>query len=335
MIKKTKGSLKVVWAVDAFHENPRSQLGALQSLLKMGKGANFSIQPVAVLNPGSYDPVSQTFPENWHELAGAALTNLIDATEDVAPIVTCPARLLRVEKAAVSAAVDVLLQFALEENASVILVSTRARKGFDRAALGSFAETLVLRSPIPVLVVNPKGRPHQKLTTLLYPTDFSAASKKGLDRLISFAKPLGMQLLLFHAIRLPHSDASAGISLPRVSRESLRELKAQVSETASAWARRANHSGVRTKFHVDVGGDFPLDSILKISRRLGAKSMIAITSQSGPWHAALLGSLTRQVLRSADCPVLVMHAEQPSLIKEFSRQVQLAGYSYTAHPMFT
>jgi hypothetical protein len=61
--------------------------------------------------------------------------------------------------------------------------------------------------------------------------------------------------------------------------------------------------------------------------------MIAMTSQSGPWSAAILGSLTRQVLRSATCPVLLVHADEPSLAKRFADEVRRAGYAYTAHPL--
>jgi nucleotide-binding universal stress UspA family protein len=332
----SRRSLKVIWAVDAFHENPKTQLRALQSFLKMSGGAgSAAIQPVAVLHSGSYDPVTNTFPKNWHELASHALGNIIDAFENVVNAGVLPARLIKVDKPSLTASVDALIQFAIEESASLILVSSHARKGIDRFALGSFAETLVLRSPVPVFVVNPRAKAHQKLTTILYPTDFSTASKKGFDRVLTMAQRLGMQILICHKMKLPYVSPPLGLRIPTVSREALRELKAERVAIAKEWAKRAELSGTRTKFHVDSQGGAPLDSILKSSKKLGPKAMIGITSQSGPVGAAVLGSLTRQILRSAVCPVLVVHSDQLSLAKKFVSDLELSGYAFSAHPLIS
>ncbi len=327
--------IKVLWAVNAFQEAPKTQLRALQAFLKLNGGSGTFVQPVSVIHAGSFDPTSFTFPQNWHDLASKALANLIDSLENVAGAVVSPIRLLKVNKASTSASVDALIQFAIEENASLILVSSSARKGIDRLVLGSFAETLVLRSPVPVFIVNPKSKTHQKVTTFLYPTDFSPESKKGFDRVLNLARTLGIKILLFHKILLPYSNPDLGMGLPPVSKESLRRIKADAKKFANSWARRAELSGVRTKVHIDVTGEPALDSILKLSKRLGAKVMIAMTSQSGKWRAAILGSLTRQVLRTASCPVLVVHSDQPSLAKKLAQEARNAGYAYTAHPLIT
>lgn len=340
-MKKSKAKvsgkpLKVVWAVDAFHENAKDQLRAVQSVLKMGgRAASMAIQPVSLLHSGDFDPVTNTFPRNWHELASHALANIIDALESVAGAGVLPARLLRVEKPRLAASVDALIQFSIEQNASLILVSSRSRTGIDRLALGSFAETLVLRSPVPVLVVNPSSRPHQKMTTILYPTDFSTASKRGFDRILSLTKNLGTQILIYHKVKPPYVSPPLGLDIPTISREALREHIADKTAIAKQWAGWAELSGTRAKFHIDSRGGAPLDSILKASKTLGPKSMIGITSQSGPLGAAVLGSLTRQILRTAACPVLVVHSDQPSLVKQFVRDLKQLGYDYSAHPLIS
>lgn len=325
----------MIWAVDPFHENAKTQLHALQAFLKMGRYPGASIQPVAVVHSGSFDPVSLTFPDNWHALASAALSNVIDALENVAGLIHSPIRILRVDKPRLSVSVEALTHFAVEENASLILVSSSARRGVDRLFLGSFAETLVLRSPVPVFVVNPTAKTHQRMTTLLYPTDFSVASRKGFDRALSISRSFGMQVMIFHKVRLPFSNPRVGVTLPKVSRESLRDLKSEVTQTAATWAKRGELSGVRTKFHIDVQGGSPLEAIAKMSRRLGGKAMIGMTSQSGPVASTILGSLTRQVLRSVTCPVLVIHADQPSLARKVLLESRSLGYAYSAHPLMT
>jgi nucleotide-binding universal stress UspA family protein len=56
--------------------------------------------------------------------------------------------------------VDELLSLALARDADLIVVGTHGRRGLRRMLLGSFAETLVRRSPIPVAVV--RGSPGER-----------------------------------------------------------------------------------------------------------------------------------------------------------------------------
>ena len=59
-----------------------------------------------------------------------------------------------------------------------------------------------------------------------------------------------------------------------------------------------------------------------------------MASQSGRGKALLLGSLTRQVLRNSLSPVLVVHPDHESAVKQFVDEAKLVGYAYTAKPLF-
>jgi nucleotide-binding universal stress UspA family protein len=74
---------------------------------------------------------------------------------------------------------------------------------------------------------------------------------------------------------------------------------------AAHWAELAREHGVRADYVVDERGFSVADQILRLvrNRHFG---LIAMDSQSGPVSSALLGSITRQVVRHAACPVLVL-----------------------------
>jgi nucleotide-binding universal stress UspA family protein len=56
--------------------------------------------------------------------------------------------------------------------------------------------------------------------------------------------------------------------------------------------------------HSDVGSISTAITSLAREKKVG---WIAMEGQSGPIAAALLGSITRQVIRTAPCPVWVIH----------------------------
>lgn len=326
---------KVVWAVDAFHEMPNDQLRVGKALNLLFGKIGASLQPVSVLLSGRYNPAEQTFPEKWSDLARAAKNNLEALFEDTKITNLKEPRLIKQEGASVKKGVQTLLQFALEENADLITVSTHSRKGAARLVMGSFAETLVLQSPIPVLVINPKWQPAKKLKHILFPTDFSDASSLVFDRVLRLAKELNCEVLLFHKIESLYPYLGHPFVVPVVSKESISEMTKSYHEKGEAWASRGKSLGVQVKFYLANKPGYALDEILKVAKKASGSGMIAIASQSGPIESVLLGSLTRQVLRSAPCPVLTIHPHQEGLVTKTVGQLKQAAYTYGSHPLIS
>ncbi|MDD4875763.1 MAG: universal stress protein [Dehalococcoidales bacterium] len=50
-----------------------------------------------------------------------------------------------------------ILDYAIENQVDLIMMSTHGRSGLSRWALGSVADRVVRHSPVPVLIVSPKG----------------------------------------------------------------------------------------------------------------------------------------------------------------------------------
>ena len=128
------------------------------------------------------------------------------------------------------------------------------------------------------------------------------------------AKEIEASLTIYHAIRynaVPIVDASLeGVYYYG----DVIELEAQARrEEALSWVKMAKQAGVEAVAEVN---DRVLDPVAEtIVRRAGTRDMIAMAAHTGRLASVLLGSLTRQVVRSALCPVWVIHTQQKGKAK--------------------
>src|SRR5262249_39773483 len=142
--------------------------------------------------------------------------------------------------------------------------------------------------------------------------------------LIGDARRLGAKVTLFHAIPHPIEPIlQSGAYLLGGSWIPVQEYFSVETDRhmrrAAAWARWAGHQGVECEPLVDAQGESVVDSILSLvqSRQV---DLIAMEAHSGPIRSALIGSVTRQVIRRADCPVWVLRlAATRGILKEGKR----------------
>jgi nucleotide-binding universal stress UspA family protein len=316
--------------VDPFHDHLKTQRKTLRAITEV-YGAHVSVVPASVLRAGSYNPHNQQFLEQWPQLVDAARQSLERLVDGIEIRGLERPRLLSQESASVSDAVRAIVHFAIAEGAEAIAVCSHGRSGLSRWILGSFAETLVLQSPLPVLVVGPKEASDRKMETFLFPTDFSAPSQAVFRRLLDVAVDAGARVRLFHKIEYLYPALGYPFVVPPVSADSIEALTNEVRDRAASWLKLAEAAGVRAEAVVESGSESTLDCLLRAAAAPG--TVIAMAAQSGPVSSALVGSLTRQTLRAAPCPVLVLRAEQEANVKRFVEEALLMAYAYTAKPL--
>ena len=207
--------------------------------------------------------------------------------------------------------------------ASLILVNTHGRSGFKRFVMGSFAETLLLRSRVPVFVVSSKMRGFRPIKDLLFPTDFGVHSKSVFKQAVSIATRMKASLTIFHSVLNPVEPFfQSGIYLMGGNWIPIQPYFGNQIESfsrkARAWAKWASHKGVPTETVMQVEGQGVAAQIVQAARDRQT-SFIVMAAQSGPTAAALIGSVTRQVIRNAECPVWVLREDmkvQPEIESE-------------------
>jgi nucleotide-binding universal stress UspA family protein len=169
--------------------------------------------------------------------------------------------------------------------------------------MGSFAETLLLRSPVPVLVVSPRWKRVERFETILFATDFSQQSRDAFPAVVKLAKALGCELTVFHKV------APLSVVAPGLYHEPRAKLGVRLERRfllAQQWAERARSEGVPASVALDYRSRRSTEQSI-LDRVAGKAALIAMASHSGPVARILTGSTTRKVVRRATCPVWVVH----------------------------
>lgn len=102
---------------------------------------------------------------------------------------------------------DAVQRTIKENNIDLIVMGTHGRTGADKFFMGSVAEEIFRRSPVPVLTIGPHvrssvhtaGRFHR----ILFPTDFTAASEAAAPYAISLVQENNAKLVLLHVMHTP------------------------------------------------------------------------------------------------------------------------------------
>ena len=192
----------------------------------------------------------------------------------------------------------------------LIVLATHGRSGLDHLVFGSTAERVVRESPIPVLAV--KHPEHEfvegerlevQLKRVLFPTDFSPYSEKGLPYAVHLCKEFGATLVIQHTNDLPLILPEY---LPELSTSPTQDLEQYGAESLERLAAGVTEVPVET---IQTTGR-PHTEIAKIVEEMGIDLVVMPThGRSGISHL-LLGSVAEKVIRSAKCPVLTVRPDK-------------------------
>lgn len=203
---------------------------------------------------------------------------------------------------------EVILEYAAEASADLIVMGTHGRKGIRRAMLGSVAEKVVRRAHCPVLTV-PPGAEAGVIERILVPVDFSEHARLALAHAAALADELGAHLDALHTVYDVNVPSAYGLEPlgvvgPEVldrSREALARLVAEVVAPGTRW-----------EAHTEVG--YAASDIVSFAERRGADLIVMATHGWTGLKHFVLGSVTEKVVRHAPCPVFRVHSFGRSLL---------------------
>jgi len=325
---------KIFWLLDPF-ERPvdASEAGAWARGLSENLGA--PIQPVHLLSGGAlaFSPeIHAAWIMQVAIQAEERLQRIVDklGVENVLP----PIVLSEIYRSR-SEAVASLLEFARESGAEVLVLQRlpRARKS---GKIGGFAETLLLRSEIPVLVVgrhrarkkagsSGQGQKARQMVSarvpkkILLAVDLEGEALSLVEQVGDWAKRMDASVHLFHVAApfpvagyRPTADIYpgdwSGPVAPMTLGDWRRDLEARMSQLAQL-KKTLDRRGVHCTIEVDSASPRAADAILRSQKKTRA-DWIAVAGKSSRWSALILGSVSRIVAREADCPVWVVRSEE-------------------------
>ena len=206
-----------------------------------------------------------------------------------------------------------------ENNIDLIVMGTHGRTGADKFFMGSVAEEIFRRSPVPVLTIGPHvrssvhagGRFHR----ILFPTDFTAASEAAAPYAMSLVQENRAKLVLLHVMRSPEPPNSNGRSKNGGNEHERSENDQRRFELSVAEAIHQLYETVPT----DADLYFPPQSIVEYGdpaeRILSAAKerssdliVLGVRDASGHIGAAthLARATAHKVVARALCPVLTV-----------------------------
>lgn len=306
---------RIIWAVDPFEEkNPNQEriVETLHSLIQStSKNIKWEIEPVYVLSPDQiglpYD-YAPTLVENYEPNAQKALNAFFKKVK--LPGLLEPKVIVH-RYSSLRSLTHEFTRYAEESKAELLVVGTHGRKGLARVILGSFTETLLSFSNLPVLVVGMNVQKNVDFSKILFPTLLETPpGESALPRVVSLAKDLNSKVTLLHSIqRLLEPAFQSGayllgggwVTLPHFTdrQGSLKEKEAK------NWVEYAKRHKVQAEYLIDADVPNSVDSIIQ-NAHIHHAGLIVIEAKKGPVASALIGSITRQIVRLANCPVWVL-----------------------------
>jgi nucleotide-binding universal stress UspA family protein len=294
-MEETSTWKKITWAVDLF-ASLEIQCSALSAIRLMIGDSDVPIEPIYILNRspiGIASPLPREAVEKVVLMAREKFKALCTPEEKSH---TLPLKIVSGHFPTRHTGAQALITEALRSGSDLIVASTHAKSGPIRWFTGSFAETLMLYSNLPLLIVNPLWKRTLTQRGILFPTDFSDESRAAFDLAIDLAKRTKSAITIFHKIPFLITPIYELAGFP---------IYDQVYETQLG-VEDAQRKGVtaRMELQTTLAGS-PAGSILAYAE--GKDYLIAMAARSGPLAAALLGSTTREVVRGASNPVWVVH----------------------------
>ncbi len=305
----SKQKLKILWAIDPFESESETRTHVVAALKQLSTYHPVSIEPTYVLSPSELNlnfAFSSTSTKEYKDTAKKILALYLEKTQ--IPQVL-PPKILLENKPSLRQSVRTILDYAKSSRFNLIALGTHSRKGLSRFFLGSFAETMILNSKVPLLVIGPQTLSHQ-MDHILFATDLGKNSAKLFEKVLDLAKSLDAKITLFHSIPHPvEAVVQTGVYLlgggwltwPNfISQEE--DKKRKIAERYQEIARK---NDIELQIIIDTTPSSTSSLILKEANEKSA-SIIAMAAESGALKAAIAGSTTRQVVREAPCPVWIM-----------------------------
>ena len=196
-----------------------------------------------------------------------------------------------------------ICDLAREIDADLIVLATRGHTGLKRVLLGSTAERVVRFAACPVLVVRRRQRAELRIRKILVPTDFSHCAMAGLMYGALWAKTFNAKLRLLH-VMFP----AAPVLIDRVAVNLPGENVGAPADTQlemEALTQLDFLHGVKCEPTIRIG--YAIDTIC--GETDDADLLVISTHGRTGWKHALIGSVAEQVVRYAECPVMVVPSQ--------------------------
>ncbi|MBX3011220.1 MAG: universal stress protein [Caldilineaceae bacterium] len=201
---------------------------------------------------------------------------------------------------------QVILELAESSGADCIAMCSHGRSGLARWALGSVAERVIQGTQIPVLLVRASTPPrHAKIQTILLPLDGSTVAEQAVPVAQALAQANDARVLLFQVIqKMDESTQQIFFKEEAAAKTIFAKWRLHAEQYLASLARRLEEAGVASDYRVVV--DNPDRAICAMTKGPHVDLVVMGTHGRSGIRRWVYGSVANQVLRGADCPLLLV-----------------------------
>lgn len=206
-----------------------------------------------------------------------------------------------------------LVEYAVAQPDALLVLTTHGRGPLRRFWLGSVADQLLRRTPVPAVILHPQegakpvdGKQELELRKILIALDGSAEAEQILEPALAFGKLMNAEFTLLRVVEpiLLVGNDLIGYPMPLAEDPELEERKIAARTYLEAIAEKVRATGAKADVRVVVGFQ-PAISIVDDASAHDL-SMVAMQTHGRRGLARLLlGSVADKVIRSAHTPVLI------------------------------
>ncbi|USZ69910.1 universal stress protein (plasmid) [Halorussus salilacus] len=207
-----------------------------------------------------------------------------------------------------------ICEYAAERDADLVAMGRGARRGLRRRLLGGVTEYVLTHGDVPVLVVpESERRPREGIEyeRLLLPTDGSENAEAATDHGVAIAGRFRSKV---HVLNVADLQSAGGLfSAGGLEREFVERLESRGREATQRVAERIESLAPDVDFETDVVRTADFDGVAPgihdyaVDREV---DLVVMGSHGrSNLRSQLLGSVTSELLRGGDLPVLVVKRE--------------------------
>lgn len=203
-----------------------------------------------------------------------------------------------------------LVEYAEELHDSVIVMSSHGRTGFDRLRTGSAVARVVQASPVPVIVVRPKGEDAdikipEAIRKVLVPLDGSDFAEHALHSVYDFVKSDDLMVRLMRVSELAVYPTTM---YGEASYEAVDLYMGAMQDECEAYLKgiAADYEGSPGSVSWEVRDGTAGVAILEAAKDFDADLIAMSTNGRTGFRRFLMGSVAEQVLRESGIPVMMV-----------------------------
>ena len=206
---------------------------------------------------------------------------------------------------------DAILDAIHDEEIDLVVIGTHGRTGWRRGMLGSVAEAVTRRAPCPVLTVRPLDAEVSERawppSRVLLAVDLDLYADPEVPPVVTPAMHWAAHLAAAYRASLDLLYVSSPTPLAPFGPEHAARERTKARETLGLLAAAIREeSGGFLRVDVSVRTGSPAETIQTVAAENGAHLAVVGTKGRQGVKRAMLGSVAERVLRTAECPVLVV-----------------------------